>query len=138
MKKNETVLNVPLLYIVQPRLEPTVSHMQMSYRENTQKGEVKLKATPGFDKEIERRTVRNEFKQFQEMELDEQLRFLANLPNRLAHLKCKLVTKNGEYEGILRGYDRDVVLFLDIANDKQLEISVQQIVSITLIGLREL
>ncbi|MED4971420.1 hypothetical protein P9755_17200, partial [Parageobacillus toebii] len=74
-------------------------------------------------------------KQFQQMSLEEQLSFLGNLPEHLANIKCKLVSTDGEREGIIREYDKTEII-MDTAFG-EVAIPRKEVVSLTLIGFSE-
>jgi hypothetical protein len=138
MKTHQIVRNEPLLYIVQPKLEPTVSYMQKSFkaqRNSSEKIEEDHRVNETHLTEAEQ--VLQEHKKtklFQEMTLEEKLQFLTKLPNQLSSIKCKLVTKKGDYKGFICEYTNEYVVFQIEKGDK-INIPVKQIVSISLIGL---
>jgi hypothetical protein len=138
MKTHQIVQNEPLLYIVQPKLEPTVSYMQKTFkgqRNRSEKiagdhrnNETHLTETEQVLKEHEKTKL------FQEMTLEEKLQFLTKLPKELSSIKCKLVTKKGDYKGLICEYTNEHVVFQIEKGDK-MNIPVKQIVSVSLIGL---
>lgn len=116
------VPNEPLLYIVQPKLEPKVSYMQQSFQ---------AKKALNRANKFEQKQIHP--KQFQEMTLEEQVQFLTKLPNQLSAIKCKIVTKKGEYQGFISEYRNGHVKFQIEKGDK-ITIPFKQIVSVSLIG----
>jgi hypothetical protein len=136
MKRRDMVENEPLLYIVQPKRERVVSHMQRTF-----KSKAITKQRTEHENEWEREELAQENldqqqeKQFQHMSLEEQLSFLSNLPTNLSNVKCKLISKDGEREGIIRKYDGKEII-MDTAFG-EVVIPRKEVVSLTLIGLSE-
>ncbi|WP_027408903.1 CotO family spore coat protein [Anoxybacteroides tepidamans] len=124
----QAVPNEPLLYIVQPKLEPKVSYMQQSFQA---KKYAPQRASKGKRGEDEQKSIHS--KQFQEMTLEEQIQFLTKLPNQLSKIKCKLTTKKGEHKGFVLEYKNGHVRF-QIEKGKQINIPFNQIISVSLIG----
>ncbi|MBA2874951.1 CotO family spore coat protein [Thermaerobacillus caldiproteolyticus] len=138
MKTNQVVRNEPLLYIVQPKLEPTVSYMQKSFKEEKKSSEKVEKDDRIHEtdlKDVEQFFQENvKTKLFQDMDLEEKLQFLTTLPNQLSSIKCQLATKKRNYKGFICEYKNEHVIFQTEKHDK-VNIPVEQIVSISLIGL---
>lgn len=111
----QRVPNEPLLYIVQPKLEPKTSYMQQLFQA----------------KKTANRT--RERKQFQQMTLEEQVQFLVKLPQPLA-TKCKMVTKKGAYEGFIVDFRNGHIKF-QIEKGEKITIPFKQVESVSLIGL---
>ena len=137
MKTHQAVPNSPLLYIVQPKLEQSVTYMQKTFIGHTEKIK-KQTEEPQSVKETER-DLRETFKtkDFQEMTLGEKLNFLSNLPAHLSNIKCSLVMDNKNYEGYIVGYKDKQVIFQTAKERKRVTIAEENIVSLTLIGLGE-
>lgn len=112
----QSVPNEPLLYIVQPKLEPKTSYMQQLFQ---------AKKTVSRPRGM---------KPFQEMTLEEQVQFLVKLPQQLA-TKCKMVTKKGEYEGFIAEYRNGHIKF-QIDKGEKITIPFKQVESVALIGLK--
>jgi Spore coat protein CotO len=140
MKKNQVVSNSPLLYIVQPKFGRTVSHMQKSFKsQNAAKEAAEEKQNDlrpiKVDHNIEQVLKdASKLKLFQEMAVKEKLTFLSTLPSHLSNVKCKVITENAEYEGIIQKYENEQVTLKDLNNNKQVKFSVEHISSISLIG----
>jgi hypothetical protein len=131
MKRRDMVENEPLLYIVQPKLERVVSYMQKTF-----KSKKAVEKKMGHENEWgHEEIVQEQEKQFQQMSLEEQLSFLANLPEHFSNIKCKLVSTDGEREGIIRKYDKTEII-MDTAFG-EVVIPRKEVVSLTLIGFSE-
>ncbi|GMB08940.1 spore coat protein CotO [Thermolongibacillus altinsuensis] len=128
MKKQQPIENAPLLYIVQPNLGPKTCYMQKSFRWQSDK---KRRNVKGAETSFPSPT----FASFREMELEEQLHFLANLPEYLRPVKCKLTTKQRSYEGFVDQYESRKVVFQAIQKGRKITIPVEQVISVSLIGL---
>ena len=129
MKRRDIVENEPLLYIVQPKLERAIAYMQQTF---------KSKATIeqsewGNGEIVQENQTRQQEKQFQQMSLEEQLSFLASLTEPHSHMRCKLVSKGGEKEGIIRKYDGTEITIDTVSGT--FVIPRKEVVSVTLIGL---
>ncbi|MCZ0756156.1 CotO family spore coat protein [Anoxybacillus sp. J5B_2022] len=117
----QIVPNEPLLYIVQPKLEPKTSYMQQLFQ-----------AKKAANRANKLEAVMNT-KQFQEMTLEEQVQFLVKLPQQLSPIKCKIVTKKGEYQGFISEY-RNGHLRFQMEKGEKITIPFKQVVSVSLIG----
>jgi hypothetical protein len=131
MKRRDMVENEPLLYIVQPKRERVVSHMQKTFKSK----KAVEKKTEHENEWGHEEIVQQQEKQFQQMSLEEQLSFLANLPEHLSNIKCKLVSTDGEREGIIHKYDKTEII-MDTAFG-EVVIPRKEVVSLTLIGFSE-
>lgn len=125
MERRDMVENEPLLYIVQPKRDRAVAYMQRTFQSSAAVGQ-----RTGSEELAEQQE-----KQFQQMTLEEQLSFLANLPAHLSNIKCKLISTNGEREGIIRQYD-GMEIVMDTAFGEAV-IPRKEVVSLALIGLLE-
>jgi hypothetical protein len=136
MKQSDMVENEPLFYIVQPKRERVVSYMQRTFKS---KAIIEQKTEHENEWEHEELGQNNldqqQEKQFQQMSLEEQLSFLANFPTHLSNVKCKLVSTDGEREGIIRKYDGTEIV-MDTAFG-EVAIPRKEVVSLTLIGISE-
>lgn len=130
MERRDMVENKPLLYIVQPKLDRVVAYMQRTFQSRAAAGQ-KVRSK-GFD---EKNLDQQQEKQFQQMSLEEQLSFLANLPAHLSNIKCKLISTNGEREGIIRQYDGTEIIIDTVFGEDV--IPRKEVVSLALIGLLE-
>ncbi|KXG10194.1 hypothetical protein AT864_01755 [Anoxybacillus sp. P3H1B] len=125
----QSVPNEPLLYIVQPNLEPKVSYMQQSFQAKKPRSSQQT----GIAEWGEDAQKQGKQKQFQEMTLEEQIQFLVKLPNQMSRIKCHLVTRKGEYKGFILEYRNGHVKFQTDRGNK-FTIPFNQIDSVTLIG----
>jgi hypothetical protein len=128
VKKQQPIENAPLLYIVQPNLGPKTCYMQKSFRWQSDKKRRNVKGT-------ETSFPSPTFASFREMELEDQLHFLANLPEYLRPVKCKLTSKQRSYEGFVVQYEKEKVVFQTLPHGRKITLPVTQVVSISLIGL---
>jgi hypothetical protein len=134
MKRSDIVENEPLLYIVQPKLERTVAYMQRTFQSKAAvKQKPERKSEWESDEIVQENLNQQQEKQFQQMSLEEKLSFLANLPAPLSHMKCKLVSTDGEKEGLIRKYDGTEIT-IDTASGT-FAIPRKEVVSVALIGL---
>ncbi|EZP78834.1 hypothetical protein H839_03161 [Parageobacillus genomosp. 1] len=134
MKRSDIVENEPLLYIVQPKLERTVAYMQRTFKSKAPvKQELKHKSEWENGEIVQENLNQQQGKQFQQMSLEEQLSFLASPPASLSHVKCKLVSIDGEKEGIIRKYDGTEITIDTVSGT--FVIPRKEVVSIALIGL---
>ncbi|SFA42992.1 hypothetical protein SAMN05192569_100545 [Parageobacillus thermantarcticus] len=130
MERRDMVENEPLLYIVQPKLDRVVAYMQRTFQSRAAVGQ-RTRSEELAEKNLDQQQE----KQFQQMSLEEQLSFLANLPAHLSNIKCKLISTNGEREGIIRQYD-GMEIVMDTAFGEAV-IPRKEVVSLALIGLLE-
>lgn len=130
MERRDMIENKPLLYIVQPKLDRVVAYMQRTFQSRAAVGQ-----RTGSEELAEKNLDQQQEKQFQQMSLEEQLSFLANLPAHLSNIKCKLVSANGEREGIIRQYDGTEIV-METAFGRAV-IPRKEVVSLALIGLLE-
>jgi hypothetical protein len=134
MKRNDIVENEPLLYIVQPKLERTVAYMQRTFKSKAAvEQQTKQKSEWKSGEIVQENLKPQQEKQFQQMSLEEKLSFLASLPAPLSHMKCKLVSIDGEKEGIIHKYDGKEITIDTVSGT--FVIPRKEVVSVTLIGL---
>jgi hypothetical protein len=130
MERRDMIENKPLLYIVQPKLDRVVAYMQRTFQSRAAVGQ-RTRSEELAEKNLDQQQE----KQFQQMSLEEQLSFLANLPAHLSNIKCKLVSTNEEREGIIRQYDGTEIV-METAFGRAV-IPRKEVVSLALIGLLE-
>jgi len=126
LKKHHSFKNTPLMYIIQPELEPIFSSMQKSYVLKKKKKKVEKNQERHVEKEekiaveIEKKPITS----FSMLTNEQKIQTLLNLPESLKHISCNIRTKNDEsYFGKITeckdGYvtiDSNKVKFDDIEN----------------------
>ncbi|WP_243385681.1 spore coat CotO family protein [Bacillus kexueae] len=121
MKKHQSHQNPPLMYIIQPDLEPIFSSMQKSYI---------AKRKPQGKKEKKATQAKPSTSSFHTLSIDQKINTLLHLPKGLEHVSCNIVTK--EKETIKGRLDRLEEGYIYINDQK---IKVEEIEDIQLIGL---
>jgi hypothetical protein len=154
MIKHVTVENIPLLYIVQPKLSPAITNMQQSILINhkrtknsqLEKNHVTQDAQPEKGESSANQVVQLEtgkdmkkkkkFKQFQDMTIEEQVIFLVNLPSKLQSIQCVITSKNTKYYGSILDYRDGVVSISHSNHPTLLPLKIEEIEKITIVDVK--
>lgn len=132
MKKHHSFKNTPLMYIIQPELEPVFSSMQKAYVlkkkskkevKNQEQHEEKRKK---IEKEVEKKPITS----FSMLTNEQKIQTLLNLPESLKHISCNIRTTNDEsFFGKITEYKDG---YVTIDSNK---VKFEDIETITLIGI---
>ncbi|USK34841.1 spore coat CotO family protein [Bacillus sp. F19] len=119
MKKHQSVKNPPLLYIVQPELEPVLTSMQKTYvlRKDLPAETAAVPEEPVLSEEVKAESAMLKEKRltkplhsFNDLTNKEKIELLLNLPERLSSLNCSISTNVKTHIGKVTEYKDECVL----------------------------
>ncbi|WP_243291384.1 CotO family spore coat protein [Bacillus sp. FJAT-47783] len=130
MKKHQSFQNPPLMYIIQPDLEPVFSSMQKAYVVKKRPIKAKEPEQKKKKEKAEREKEKKPITSFNMLTNEQKIQTLLNLPESLKHVSCHIRTKSDEtYTGKVEDYQEG---YVTINSSK---VKFEEIDSITLIGL---
>lgn len=138
MKKHKNIENTPLLYIVQPKLNTVTTNMQQaifitSQKERKKDKEEKVEQILEVDNASRKK---RKLKQFQEMNVEEQVTFLLNIPSKLQSIRCVIATKETKYYGTIVDYQNEVVS-IEQPDLQLLKLKMKDIEKITIVDVKD-
>ena len=145
MRKNKSKqTKEPLLFIHQPKFNRPQVPMQKSFTikkttESQPDAVLKVKGQKEMveeqapkEKEI---SVPERKKRFAELNVEERiLFFINNLPNNVPKPICEFITSEVTYKGVIVSYDKGLVSIRTLTSPKKLNLKLNDITSINIIG----
>ncbi|MBM6618248.1 CotO family spore coat protein [Bacillus suaedaesalsae] len=152
MINKETVKQRPLMYISQPNFSAITAKMQ--HVVTKKKVFTEVKEEPKAEVEVSQNEIptveeeevpqkvvdtpknrKSRRRRFVELNIEEKIKFFVKLPANVPKSTCQIKTESETYRGKVIGFNEGIVLINTVSEPYEVQLSLQEIKDISIIGL---
>ncbi|WP_407271025.1 CotO family spore coat protein [Radiobacillus sp. PE A8.2] len=127
--------------------EKTIRRKKMKLKQESEQPAIEAEVEKGVvDRELdehndynleeseEKGTEQSNRKRFRDMTVEEKVNYFVSLPKQVPKMKCEVKTAEQSYRGVIYDYDNKVVFMVVIRGRKKIELDIDEIIDIRLMG----